>query len=575
MTLSMWLLTIILVSLVVLLVKFQQHTTAIFGSVLVLIFALGWVDSETLLGNVANEGLATLVLLILIAYALEKTSVLTQLTRSLFSKSERSSIVRTITFSGISSAVLNNTAVVAAMISSIQKNPQVNTARVLLPMCFAATLGGTMTLIGTSTNLVVNSMWVKQGHDAIGFFDLTPIGLIVFLLGAIVLYFTSLMLPEKEMPEEDVEEYFVEAKLESTSSLVGKTVEEAGLRNLVDLFLVEIIRSDRLVRPVSRSQMLRAGDKLLFSGNVKKIQVLDQFDGLKLFAHKTGLLTQELTEVAIKQDSNLVGKSLKETGFRAKFDAAVVAIRREGEQVSGKLGEVHLRAGDLLLLATGTDFASRDNLRKNFYILSGVTPDNMISGWREKLVMVGFVAMIVGSVVTGRSLFDLSLFLFAALLFTGCISVDEIKRHFPVSIWLIVVSALSLANAMQAVGMDGQIASFAANSLSGYAPVWTLLGVMVLTIMITELLTNNAAAALMFPIAYSLANGMDVNAFPLILAVCFGASCSFISPFGYQTNLMVYNTGLYKIKDFVKVGGLITVVYTLVCVIMIPIIYPF
>ena len=270
MTLSMWLLTIILVGLVVLLVKFQQHTTAIFGSVLILIFALGWVDSATLLGNAANEGLATLVLLILIAYALEKTSVLTHLTRALFSKSERSSIARTITFSGISSAVLNNTAVVAAMISSIQKNPQVNTARVLLPMCFAATLGGTMTLIGTSTNLVVNSMWVKQGHDAIGFFDLTPIGLVVFFLGAMVLYFTSLMLPEKEMPEEDVEEYFVEAKLEGTSSLIGKTVEEAGLRNLVDLFLVEIIRSDRLVRPVSYSQMLRAGDKLLFSGNVKK-----------------------------------------------------------------------------------------------------------------------------------------------------------------------------------------------------------------------------------------------------------------------------------------------------------------
>lgn len=273
MTPTMYLLSGILIGLVVLLVKFQQHTTAIFGSVLVLIFALGWVDSETLLGNAANEGLATLVLLILIAYALEKTSVLTHLTRSLFSKSERSSIIRTITFSGISSAVLNNTAVVAAMISSIQKNPQVNTARVLLPMCFAATLGGTMTLIGTSTNLVVNSMWVKQGHEAIGFFDLTPIGLIVFLLGAIVLYFTSLMLPKKEMVEEDVEEYFVEAKLESTSSLVGKTVEEAGLRNLVDLFLVEIIRSDRLVRPVSHSQMLRAGDKLLFSGNVKNTSV--------------------------------------------------------------------------------------------------------------------------------------------------------------------------------------------------------------------------------------------------------------------------------------------------------------
>lgn len=575
MTPTMYLLSAILITLIALLVKFQQHTTAIFGGVLLLIFAFGWIDSATLLGNAANEGLATLVLLILISYALEKTSVLTHLTRHLFSKSERSSIIRTIAFSGVSSAVLNNTAVVAAMISSIQKNHNINTSRILLPMCFAATLGGTMTLIGTSTNLVVNSMWMKQGHEAIGFFDLTAIGIVVFAVGSVILYFTSLLLPNREMVKEPVEEYFVEAKIESSSSLVGKTVEEAGLRNLMDLFLVEIVRGDRLIAPVSHSRVLQAGDKLLFSGNVKKIQVLNQFPGLTLFAQKIGLHTQELTEVVIKQDSTLVGHTLKNTGFRAKFDAAVVAIRRENDQVSGRLGEVSLRAGDILLLSTGEDFASRSNLHKNFFILSGVTPDNMISGWREKLVVFGFIAMIVASVITGKSLFDLSLFLFATLLFTGCISVNEVKRQFPMGIWVIVVSALCLANAMQSVGLDAQVAKFAASTLVGHGPIWILLGVMVMTIGITELLTNNAAAALMFPIAYSLATGMGIDPFPIIMAVCFGASCSFISPFGYQTNLMVYNTGIYRLQDFAKVGGLITLAFVLVCAIMIPFIYPF
>ncbi len=575
MTVSMYVLAAILIILIALLIKFQQHTTAIFGAVVIIIFALGWIDSKALLANTANEGLATLVLLLLISHALEKTSVLSYLTKHLFSASERTSMVRTIAFSGLSSSVLNNTAVVAAMIGSIQKNKQVSNSRLLLPMCFAATLGGTMTLIGTSTNLVVNSMWVKQGHESIGFFTLTPIGIPLFILGAIVLYFSSKSLPRQDVEEEAVDAYFVEAKIEKSSNLIGKSVEEAGLRHLSELFLVEIVRDNRLITPVSHSMVLQANDKLLFSGDVKKIQLLNQFDGLTLFAEKNGLPTQVLTEVVIKQDASLIGKTLREIGFRAKFDAAVVAIRRENSDVSGGLGEVSLKAGDILLLATGDDFASRTNLRKNFFVLSGVKPDNMISGWREKLVVGGFVAMILTSVVTGSPLFNAALFLFAILLGTGCITINEVKRHFPLSIWLIVVSALCLANAMQSVGLDSQIAKFATASLAGHAPIWTLAGVLIITIGVTELLTNNAAAALMFPIAYSLAQGLGVDPMPFILAVCFGASCSFISPFGYQTNLMIYNTGIYSLNSFAKVGTYITIVCIVICVTMIPLFYPF
>lgn len=575
MTFEQSLLLIILATLIVLLIKFQQHTTSIFGGMLLLVFALGWVDSTELLSNAANEGLATLVLLILISFVLEKTSLLAQLSRVLFAKSERTSIIRTIGFSGIASAILNNTAVVAALMSSIQNTDKISSSRILLPMCFAATLGGTMTLIGTSTNLVINSMWVKQGQPAIGFFDLTPVGIVIFLVGSLVLYFTSLFLPKIDSKKPKIDEYFVEAKVDANSSLVGQTVEEAKLRHLSDLFLVEIVRNKRVIAPVAHYQEIRASDRLMFSGDITKIQALDQFDGIKSFAHDSGLPMQTLTEVVIKENSNLIGQTLKSTGFRAKFDAAVVAVRRESGGVSGKLGEIKLRAGDLLLLATGQDFASRRNLRKNFFVLSGVTPDNMITGWREHLVLGGFIAMVVTSVLSGRSLFEMALYLFAALLLTGCISVDEIKRHFPISIWLIVVSALCLANAMQTVGLNQQIAELAGNSLSGLSPVWMLIGVMVTTVIITESLTNNAAAALMFPIAYSLAMGMGINPYPLILAVCFGASCSFISPFGYQTNLMVYNTGIYQLQDFAKVGGLITLIFIGICGIMLPIVYPF
>lgn len=575
MTPEMWLMVGLLTTLIVLLVKFQQHTTTIFGGVLLLLFGLGWVTPDELLGNASNQGLATLVLLIIISYTLEKTSLLTHLTRILFTDSERTSTIRTIAFSGVSSAILNNTAVVAAMINTIKNSDRVNASRLLLPMCFAATLGGTMTLIGTSTNLVINSMWVKQGHQSIGFFDLTPVGLAIFIIGSIVLYFTSSLLPRKEIEKEPIDEYLVEAEVETGSSLVGKTVEGAGLRNLVDLFLVEIIRGNRVITPVTHYHDIQAGDKLMFSGDVKRIQVLNQFDGIKLFAEDNGLPTQELTEVAIKQESSLVNQTLKTTGFRAKFDAAVVAVRRDAGTLSGKLGETRLRSGDVLLLATGPDFSSRTNIRKNFFVLSGVKPQNMITGWREKLVIFGFVGMIVLSVITGQPLFNLALYLFAALLITGCIEVNEVRRHFPLSIWLIVVSALCLANAMTTVGLDTKISEIASHGLAGMAPSWTLLGIILITTLITELLTNNAAAALMFPIAYSVATGMGVDPYPMILAVCFGASFSFMSPFGYQTNLMVFNTGLYRIQDYAKVGGLITAVVITLCVIIIPVVYPF
>ena len=211
-------------------------------------------------------------------------------------------------------------------------------------------------------------------------------------------------LPDMELQDLSTNEYLVEAAVGADSKLVGKSIEENGLRNLDSLFLVELVRNGRLLSPVSPDEVVQAKDKLIFSGDISKVLTLQQFDGLTLFAEQDGLLRENLTEVLIKPDSAVVGKTLKSAGFRARFDAAVVAIRREGSTLSGKLGEITLQSGDFLILAVGNDFSSRTNLSKNFFILSGHQPENMLSGWRDSLTVVGFLVTIAISALTPVSL---------------------------------------------------------------------------------------------------------------------------------------------------------------------------
>ncbi|MBZ9610329.1 SLC13 family permease [Rheinheimera maricola] len=575
MTLPAMALLALLAVLLLLLLRFSQHAAAVFGGMLLCLLTAGFVSTADILRNSANEGLVTLVLLVLISYALEKTSLLRRLSRYLFTASVSGSVWRTVGFSALASSVLNNTAVVAAMLNAVLSNTKVAPSKLLIPLSYAAIMGGTLTLIGTSTNLIVHSMLTETGHSGFRFFDFTLVGLGVLAGGSVVLVLMTRFLPNDQASKALTSAYFLEAKLADDSPLIGQTVEQAGLRHLDELFLAEIIRGNELIRPVARYDVLRRGDKLIFTGNVQKVNVLKQFNGLSLFADDNGLATQTLTEVIIKEESVLTGKTLKSSGFRARFDAAVVAVRRDGGRVSGKLGELELKAGDFLLLATGSDFAGRHNISKNFYVLSGIKPDNMLSGWREKLTWWGFGLMIMSSVALSVSLLQCAMFLLAALVFSGCLTVNEIKRRFPIEIWLIVGSALSIATAMSTTGLALAISQFASGALAGQAPMFTFIGVFLITYLLTELITNNAAAALMFPIAYSLADGLGVNVMPMVMGVAFAASASFITPYGYQTNLMVFNASNYRLKHFILVGTPVALTYIMLSVLLIPLVFPF
>tara|TARA_R110002050_G_scaffold77518_4_gene165468 strand:- start:1959 stop:3686 length:1728 start_codon:yes stop_codon:yes gene_type:complete len=575
MTIQQWMMIAVFITTFVGLLKFQQVPERIFSITVLVCLAFSFVTVDDILANAVNPGLVTLILLVLCSFSFERTSILRRLSNSVFSGSKIRSMLRLFIGTAFASALMSNTAVVATLINSVKSNKLINAGKLLLPLSYAAILGGTLTLVGTSTNLIVNSLLLEQGAEGFSFFDFTAIGSVAFAVCLIIVVLRARTLPNMLQGELSTQDYLLEAEVSTDSKLIGKSVEENGLRNLDALFLVEIVRRGRLISPVTPEENLQAGDKLIFSGDISKVLTLQQFDGLTLFAEQDDLLRNNLTEVLIKNDSAIAGKTLKKAGFRARFDAAVVAVRREGCALSGKLGDIVLQSGDFLVLAVGKDFSSRTNLSKNFFILSGHQAVNMLSGWRDYGTIWGFLLAILTSVLTPVSLLSCLFVYVAALIFSGALTVNEVKRRFPLEIWMIVLGALTLATAVENTGLAGVIADSIEKLLNGSNPYFAFIAIFILTLLLTELITNSAAAALIFPIAYNIALGLGVDPIPFVMAVAFAASGSFISPYGYQTNIMVYNAGNYQLADFVKFGLPISIIYSTTVLLMIPLVFPF
>ncbi|QDO83523.1 SLC13 family permease [Shewanella psychropiezotolerans] len=557
------------------LIRFQSRPAVVFGVALLALVGLNLVSKEQLLSSMSNPGLVTLVLLILCSFALEKTRLLRVIASKVIVSSYNSTWMRLFGITALSSAMLNNTAVVATLLSPIRNNPHHFASKLLLPLSYAAILGGTLTLIGTSTNLIVNSLYIDATGKSLSFFSFTAVGIMLVLGCGLVLRLASRWLPDIEHKETCSKGYFIDAKVVAGSELIGRSVEDNGLRHLESLFLVEVVRDGRLISPVTPTEVLLLNDRLIFSGDITKMMQLSQFSGLEMFAEKNGLLDSNLTEVVVKQESVLIGKTLKGSGFRALFDAAVVAIRRDGEEISGKLGEVVIKAGDFLILAVGEDFKTRRNISKNFIVISGVEPEVRINGAKAWLSIGGFVLTIALAATGVIEMLQGMLLLLGVLIFSKCLNVNEVVRRFPVDIWLIVSTAILLSHALVNNGVADLVAQWV-NSVTDKDHLYlALILVYVATWLMTELITNNAAAALMFPIAYSIALGFGVDILPFVMTVAFAASGSFISPYGYQTNLMVYNAGHYRIIDFVRVGLPVSLTYGVIVLMAVPVFFPF
>jgi len=560
--------------LVGLLLTNKIRPAIIFTGAIGLSYLLGWISFEKMMGNFTNSSLFTLVLLLVASMAVEKTTLLHSIGRHLNHNNFGWVITKLGVITALLSSITNNSAVVASLIGVLKRNQYHSPSKLLLPLSYAAILGGTLTLIGTSTNLIVNSFVIDAGLEPIGFFDFTIIGLVVVVCGVAVLVVGGYSLPDRFNQQEAELPYMLEAVVSDDSVMIGQTVEKNRLRALQRLYLVEIERDGRLIRPVSPCQVLEAGDRLMFAGDTQSLHILQEMHGLEWFA-KSHLKGQALVEVIISHSASIKGKTLKECAFREKFDAAVVAIRRGHEQLSGGLGQIKLRAGDTLMVVPGKGFHQHRNMVREFVMISESDISARLDKNQSRFVVIAFLSTLAIS-LTGLVDFTKALLaLLVIFIISGVLSLEEIKRRFPVELALIVGSALGLANIM----VDNGVAQMLGEGLLSLFGEWGVVGafvaIYIFTLLLTELITNNAAAALAFPIAYSIAIGYGIDPRPFIMAVIFGASASFISPYGYQTNLMVYSAGNYQFSDYLRIGIPLSIVYSMVVLLMIPMVFPF
>jgi len=539
------------------------------------VYFAGLVDTTELLSKAANTGLMTLLLLLLVSVGLEKLSWLTRLSHGLVVPGYRRSLVRVTVVTSLFSALVNNTAVVATLANALRDNRYHLPSRLLLPLSYAAVLGGTTTLIGTSTNLIVSSFLEDATGSGLAFFDFLPIGLAATGAGLVVLVLATGLLPRRDRDEVEIAQYLVEAEVTEGSSLAGKSIAANGLRELESLFLVEIVRGDHLISPVTPQEYIETGDKLIFSGDIEKVSVLERFDGLRTFATDEGLLRDNLVQVVVLPGATVEGQTIKESGFRSLFDAAVVGLRRGGQRLSGKLGGITLQAGDSLMLAIGSDFYDRRNVEKNFLVVgsqavqAALPPLVDLSLGAGMLVVVALAALGLVPLIKGL------VAMLAMMLVLGVLRADELKRRFPFDIAMIIASALILAQALTNSGLVAHVAAAFHGGLAGSNPYLAMTAIYLGTLILTELMTNNAAAALAFPVALGLAESYGVPVLPFAMAVAYGASASFLTPYGYTTNLMVQNLGGYRFGDYLRYGLPLTLTYSAVVLLLLPVVFPF
>ena len=566
---------LIVVALIGCLIFSRWSPPLLFSAAMAACVMVGSIDLSSVMAKATNEGLVTLLLLLMVSLGLERLPWLLSLSHYVVRRSLPKTLLGLSGMTMLFSAFVNNTAVVATLAGTLRKNPYHAASQILLPISYAAILGGTLTLIGTSTNLIVSSFLEDLTGSGIAFFAFLPVALPAAMAGLAAMLLMHRVLPASDEAYAQTHDFLIEMVVADDSRLVGNTVLENGLRDLGDLFLVELVRQGRLMTPVMPDEYLEAGDRLIFSGDVTKVGILERFHGLRSFALDQGLLGTNLTEVVLLPGAPVIGLTIKQSEFRSRFDAAVVGLHRDGERLSGKLGNISLRAGDSLMLAVGADFQKRSNLSRNFLIVDNSVASHSLSTAKSVITAVGMTAAVGCSIAGWVSLSTGLMFLLLLMLSLKLFSAAELRRRFPFEMWLIVSSALAISQAVLNSGLMETAMLGLSPLLAELSPTMMLVLIYALTLAMTELMTNNAAAALMFPIGYSIAvtTGLDPMAF--VMAVALGGSASFLTPYGYATNLMVQNLGGYSRQDYIRFGWLVSLAYSSVVLLLLPRVFPF
>ncbi len=539
----------------------------------------GILSPKEIMAGFANVQIAVILLLLILGDMIRKTSVVAILFDRMFRKSRsyKGFMWRMTILVGGFSAFLNNTPLVAIMMPYLYrwgKKNNIPVSKLLIPLSYAAILGGCATLIGTSTNLIVNGLVEDQTvfpeFTSLGLFDFSIVGVPMILIGFVYLiFFSEKLLPVRKDAMDDFSaksrEYMVEVLVRKTSGMVGKSVGEAGLRKLDGLFLAEIIRESEVIRPVSPSTLIREGDILLFAGDTQTIvEMIGSDSGLQL--SQVGMFVKkphtEVLEIVISHNSTMITKTVRETNFRGKYDAAIIAIHRNGEKISGKIGDVKLNAGDVLLLLAGDDFNNLSSETLDFYLISKIKDFRKLKPYKLVVLLGGIALAILLSALNVISLFMALTILLILVMSLKIASPKDVHKSLDLNLGIIIALALALGIAMVKTGLAHIIADNFIRVLEPLGVIGLLAGIFIITNLLASYITNKASVALIFPISITVASDLGLaDPTPFILIVAFAGAANFITPIGYQTNLMVYGPGGYAFKDFFKIGFPLTILY--------------
>lgn len=543
------------------------------------------------LGGLANEGMVTVAVLYIVVSGLESTGATGLIVQRLLGQPKslgRALLTMMVPVTAVS-AFLNNTPVVAMFIPAVKdwaRKFRLPASKLLIPLSYAAILGGTCTIIGTSTNLVVNGLVMQAklpNVQPLGMWDITWIGLPTAVIGvAYVLFVGRWLLPDRSPiidENADTRSYTVEMLVEPNSPLPGRTIEQAGLRHLPNMFLAEIERGDETIAAVAPQERLQANDRLVFVGAVDSVVDLQRIRGLVPATKQVAKLSapranRMLVEAVVSNTCSLIGKTIRDGKFRTLYNAVVIAVARNGVQLRGKIGDIVLQPGDTLLVEAPASFVEQQRNSRDFFLVSSVAGSAAPRHERAWLAIGILVAMVALVTIEVFSMLEAAVLAAGAMLVTRCTRSSEARRNVDWQILLAIAAALAIGRALETSGAAGFIAHWLIG-LAGDDPRWCLAAVYAVTALTTELVTNNAAAALLFPIATATAADLGVSPLPFVVAIMMAASASFATPIGYQTNLMVYNVGGYHFLDYIRVGLPLNILLWISSSVLIPLLYPF
>ena len=563
----------------------------LFVGAVVLLAAFGVIGPADAFSGFANSGVLIVAALFVVAAGLRETGVMDYIGERFLGRVETEGQALLLMAAVLipSAMFLNNTPKVALLVPVLivwSRKRRISPSRLLMPLSFLSILGGTCSLIGTSTNLVVQGLLIKSQLKPMTFFEVGWVGLPCALVGAFYLLTVGrkLMPDRKEMIEQLEEtrrEYLVEMLVQPGCRLANKTVAAAGLRQLPGLFLIEIDRDGLILGPVGPEEVIRANDRLVFTGVVSTIVDLEKIPGLLPAADNQYEMSpvkqreRRLCEAVISPSSPLVGQAVRDADFRELYDAAIVAVHRNGARLSNKVGDIRLHAGDTLLLQTGTQFAKAFRNKPDFYLVSDVEDSSPLRFNRAWLAALIFLAMIT-AFVSGRVDIMLAGFLAAgAMVATGCISASDARKSVDLPVIIAIAASFGVGKALEQSGVAKLFAGLLVEGTRSFGPSATLAAIYFGTMVLNELISNNAAAALSFPFCLESARLLGVSERPFILAVTLAASYAFASPIGYQTHMMVFGPGGYRFTDFMRVGIPLNLLMFIVAVVLIPLIWPF